>query len=351
MGSGDWNDGMNAVGKGGRGESVWLGWFLCRIVAAMAPLARQRQEVARAQHWETAAALCRQALLETAWDGEWFCRAFFDDGQPLGASANVECRIDLIAQAWSVLSAVAPLRQQALAMDSAQNWLADDAAGLVKLLTPPMQHSQPSAGYIQAYPPGVRENGGQYCHAAVWALMAQTELHRSGVERTADGVSRANLAYRYFTYLSPAHRSADPGQSAVYGLEPYAMAGDVYGEAPYQGRGGWSWYTGSASLMHRAVLESIFGLQQRAQTLSFAPCLPTHWNQAELTLRRDGRNLHFVLQRLAEPAVADAAREHAALVLKVGEALKWQALRADARYLIPLPLVEAHDLPENAIAS
>jgi cyclic beta-1,2-glucan synthetase len=351
MGSGDWNDGMNAVGKGGRGESVWLGWFLCRIVAAMAPLARQRQEVARAQHWETAAALCQQALLEAAWDGQWFCRAFFDDGQPLGASANVECRIDLIAQAWSVLSAVAPLQQQALAMDSAQFWLVDETAGLVKLLTPPLQHSQPSAGYIQAYPPGVRENGGQYCHAAVWALMAQTELHRRGVERTADGVPRADLAYRYFTYLSPAHRSADSGQGAVYGLEPYAMAGDVYGEAPYQGMGGWSWYTGSASLMHRAVLESMFGMQQEAQTLTFAPCLPTHWNQAELTLKRDGHSLHFVLQRLAAPAVAAAAQEHVALVLKVGEALKWQPLRADARYLIPLPLVEAHDLPENAIAS
>jgi cyclic beta-1,2-glucan synthetase len=351
MGGGDWNDGMNAVGKGGSGESVWLGWFLCRVIAAMAPLARQRQEVVRAQHWETAAALCQQALLETAWDGQWFCRAFFDEGQPLGASANVECRIDLIAQAWSVLSAVAPLQQQALAMDSAHNWLVDETAGLVKLLTPPMQHSRPSAGYIQAYPPGVRENGGQYCHAAVWALMAQAELHRSGLEQTANGVARADLAYRYFTYLSPAHRSADSRQCALYGLEPYAMAGDVYGEAPYQGVGGWSWYTGSASLMHRAVLESFFGLQQQARTLSFTPCLPTHWSQAELTLRRDGHSLHFVLQRLAQGAVAQAAREQEALVLAVGEELHWQSLRGDARYLIPLPRVEVQDSPENEIVS
>jgi cyclic beta-1,2-glucan synthetase len=339
MGSGDWNDGMNAVGREGRGESVWLGWFVCRVIAAMAPLARQRQELARAQVWETAAALRRQALLENAWDGRWFCRAFFDDGQPLGASANAECQIDLIAQAWAVLSEVAPLPMQALAMDAAHSRLVDDSAGLVKLLTPPLQHSQPSAGYIQAYPPGVRENGGQYCHAGVWALMAQAQLHRSGAERTVDGVARADLAYRYFTDLSPAHRNSNPAQAAVYGLEPYAVAGDVYGEAPYQGMGGWSWYTGAASLMHRAVLEAIFGLQQRAQTLSFAPCLPTHWSQAELTLRRDGRSLHFVLQRLAAPAVAQAALEQAAQVLAMGEELHWQALKADARYLIPVPLI------------
>jgi cyclic beta-1,2-glucan synthetase len=236
-------------------------------------------------------------------------------------------------------------------MDSAQNWLVDETAGLVKLLTPPLQHSQPSAGYIQSYPPGVRENGGQYCHAGVWALMAQAELHRSGTLRTADGVPRADLAYRYFTYLSPAHRSADSKQHAVYGLEPYAMAGDVYSEVPYQGVGGWSWYTGSASLMHRAVLESLFGLQQQARTLSFAPCLPTHWNQAELTLRRDGHILHFVLQRLAPRAVAQAARELEAQVLAVGEELHWQPLRSDSRYLIPLPLVEVHNIPENEIDS
>jgi cyclic beta-1,2-glucan synthetase len=169
--------------------------------------------------------------------------------------------------------------------------------------------------------------------------MAQAQLHRSGAERTLDGVARADLAYRYFTDLSPAHRNSNPAQAAVYGLEPYAVAGDVYGEAPYQGMGGWSWYTGAASLMHRAVLEAIFGLQQRAQTLSFAPCLPTHWSQAELTLRRDGRSLHFVLQRLAAPAVAQAALEQAAQVLAMGEELHWQALKADARYLIPVPLI------------
>jgi cyclic beta-1,2-glucan synthetase len=317
----------------------------------MAPLARQRQELARAQRWETAAALCQQALLENAWDGAWFRRAFFDDGQPLGSSANAECRIDLIAQAWSVLTAAAPLDKQVLAMDAAQAQLVDGAAGLVKLLTPPLQHSQPRAGYIQAYPPGVRENGGQYAHAAVWALMAQTALHRSGALLAADGTARADLAYRYFRYLSPAHRSAEPDSCALYGLEPYAMAGDVYGEAPYLGMGGWSWYTGAAALMHRAVLESLFGLQQQAQTLSFSPCLPTHWLQAELTLRRDGRSLHFVLQRLAPHAVQQAVREHAAQLLAVDEALHWRQLDADARYLIPLPLVEVFASQENALVS
>jgi cyclic beta-1,2-glucan synthetase len=315
----------------------------------MAPLARQRQELARAQQWETAAGLRRQALLENAWDGEWFSRAFFDNGQPLGSAANAECTIDLIAQAWSVLSGAAPLAQQAQAMDAAQEQLVDGTAGLVKLLTPPLQYSQPSAGYIQAYPPGVRENGGQYCHAAVWALMAQAELHRQGSVQSENGEARADLAYRYFTYLSPAHRSANPGQGAVYGLEPYAMAGDVYGEAPYQGMGGWSWYTGSASLMHRAVLEAIFGLQQQAHTLSFSPCLPTHWTQAGLTLRRNGISLHFVLLRLAPQAVEQAAQDQAAQLLAVGEALHWTQLQTDARYLIPLPLVEVPASQENEV--
>jgi cyclic beta-1,2-glucan synthetase len=340
MGGGDWNDGMNEVGKQGRGESVWLGWFLCLVIAGMAPLARQRLDVKRAERWEAAAALRQQALQDNAWDGGWFYRAFFDDGQPLGGSASAECRIDLIAQAWSVLSDGATLAQQEMAMDAAQGRLVDGAAGLVKLLTPPLQHSQPRAGYIQAYPPGVRENGGQYAHAGIWALMAQAKLHRRGAVQTADGMARADLAYRYFCHLSPAHRSADPVQSLVYGLEPYAMAADTYGEVPYLGVGGWSWYTGAAALMHRAVLESMFGLHQQADTLSLAPCLPTHWNEAELTLSRDGRKLHFVLLRLAPEAVAQTARQRAAKVLRVGEILHWRALQADASYLIPLPLTK-----------
>ncbi|MBK6998667.1 MAG: hypothetical protein IPH35_01360 [Rhodoferax sp.] len=338
MGSGDWNDGMNTVGREGRGESVWLGWFLCHIVANMAPLARQRGEVERALRWEAAAALCKAALLSSGWDGLWFCRAYFDDGEKLGASANAECRIDLIAQAWSVLSGVASAPMQAMAMDAADAQLVDTQTGLVKLLTPPLQHSQPSPGYIQAYPPGVRENGGQYAHAGVWALMAQARLHNSGAPMSASGELRCDLAYRYFTYLSPAHRSVNAEYGTTYALEPYVMAADVYGAAPYQGQGGWSWYTGAAGLMQRAVIESIFGLQQQATMLCLTPCLPSHWNEAQLTLRRDGNSLHFILLRTRADAALEAARLRTARVLNPGESLDWRGLPDGIRFLVPLAL-------------
>ena len=247
MGSGDWNDGMNHVGDQGRGESVWLGWFLCRLVEDFSPLAQARGDNQRVARWHSAAQGWRAALQGPAWDGQWFKRAFFDDGTALGTHSALECRIDLIAQAWSVLSGVAPPERQQMAMASVARWLVDDAHGLNRLLEPPLQQSVPHAGYIQAYPPGVRENGGQYAHAGVWKLMAQAQLG------DADG------AFRTFTQLSPAHRWADPQQSPAYGLEPYVMAADVYTHAPYVGRGGWSWYTGSAAWLHRAAIESILG--------------------------------------------------------------------------------------------
>lgn len=327
MGAGDWNDGMNTVGHLGRGESVWLGWFLCDIVRDWAPLAQQRGEVVRAQRWREAAARWEQALRTSAWDGAWFRRAYFDDGQALGASSNTECRIDLIAQAWAVLSGVAGPAQQETAMASAHSELVDPQSGLIRLLTPPLQHSLPRAGYIQTYPPGVRENGGQYCHAGVWALMAQARLAPAG---------QTDLPYTYFTYLSPAHRCQHPVHGPVYGLEPYAMAGDVYAEPPYVGRGGWSWYTGSAGLMHRAAIESILGLQHGAVELWFAPCLPAHWPKATLHLQRDGTDLHFTLQRLESSAVAATAQALGATVLQVGERLVWNDVAGPACFLIPL---------------
>ncbi|OYU44988.1 MAG: hypothetical protein CFE44_09915 [Burkholderiales bacterium PBB4] len=255
---------------------------------------------------------------------------------PLGTGDNQECRIDLVAQAWAVLSDAAPLALQSAAMDAADSHLVDRNAGLVKLLAPPLQVQQPSAGYIQAYPPGVRENGGQYAHAAVWALMAQARLHQAGSTHSATGVSRADLAYAYFTYLSPAHRSTATHTGEAYGLEPYAMAGDVYAAPPYTGQGGWSWYTGAAGLMHRAVVESIFGLQQGASHLCFHPCLPSHWPQAEMTLRRDGKTLHFLLLRMrTEDAIAEAARRGHTL-LEVGIHLNWTAAPHGRSFLVPV---------------
>ncbi|MDB5893269.1 MAG: carbohydrate-binding protein, partial [Rhodoferax sp.] len=347
MGSGDWNDGMNRVGIEGRGESVWLGWFLCRLVADFAPMAVARGETGRAARWRQAADGWQTALQGTAWDGDWFKRAFFDDGQALGSHANAEARIDLIAQAWAVLSGAATPTQQRQAMAAVETHLVDHRAGLVKLLDPPLDQALPSAGYIQAYPPGVRENGGQYAHGAVWAMMAQAELAtRSAALSTPGDLAAAgpepatDTAYRYFTYLSPAHRARHAGAGEAYGIEPYVMAGDVYTQPPYVGRGGWSWYTGSAAWMHRAAIGSILGLQQGAETLCFRPCLPSHWPQAELTLRRGERSMRFILLRAGpEAALASATAMSPGIpvaVLLPGEALAWTHLAPQACFVIPL---------------
>jgi cyclic beta-1,2-glucan synthetase len=332
MGSGDWNDGMNRVGIEGRGESVWLGWFLCKLVADFAPLARARGDEERAQRWEHAAQGWTLALLGPAWDGQWFKRAFFDDGTALGAQANPEARIDLIAQAWAVLSKVAPPTWQHLALAAVDTHLVDHDAGLIRLLDPPLAHAEPSAGYIQAYPPGVRENGGQYSHAGVWALMAEAQAEHP--HQPAPGVAGAgDTVYRYFTYLSPAHRAAHPTRGPVYGIEPYVVAGDVYSQPPYVGRGGWSWYTGAAAWLHRAAIESMFGLHTDAQGLCFTPCLPAHWPQAEVTLRREGRVLR---SRLVRATAAQVVLSHGERLLRPGERLDWAGLVADCRCVVPL---------------
>lgn len=340
IGSGDWNDGMNRVGTAGRGESVWLAWFLCRLVADFAPLARARGEHRRAQRWLQAAAGWQAALEGPAWDGHWYRRAFFDDGQPLGAQANAEARIDLIAQAWAVLSGVAAPSRQWQAMAAVDAQLVDEQAGLIRLLTPPLAHAQPSAGYIQAYPPGVRENGGQYTHGAVWALMALAQLHHgaaAGLRGGAGSLATTARVWHWFTLLSPAHRATQPGWGAAYGLEPYVAAGDTCSAAPHTGRGGWSWYTGAAAWLHRAALESILGLQLEARRLRFTPCLPAAWPWAEITLRRDGRALHFMLSRGASPEVALARAPAGALLLPPGQWLDWTAQPHATRFVVPLP--------------
>ena len=332
MGTGDWNDGMNRVGSEGHGESVWLGWFLCQIVADFAPLARARGDEARALRWEDAAQGWRKALMGPAWDGQWFRRAFFDNGQALGSQANPEAKIDLIAQAWAVLSKVAPPAMQRMALAAVEAHLVDHEAGLIKLIDPPLVHAIPSAGYIQAYPPGVRENGGQYSHAGVWALMAQAELATS----LPDAHDRGDIAYRYFTYLSPAHRASHSLHGVTYGIEPYVMAGDVYSQPPYVGRGGWSWYTGAAAWLHRAAIESIFGLRQGARDLSFKPCLPSHWQQAELRLVRNGHSLRFILVRATAQAALAATAQWGAQLLRPGEPLHWPGGTTDTCFVIPL---------------
>ncbi len=315
MGTGDWNDGMNRVGHAGRGESVWLGWFLCAVVEKFAPIARARGEGERAQQWEKARLGWIAALHANGWDGEWFRRAFFDNGALLGSSANQECRIDLIAQAWSVLSGASRPEFTSKAMASMDRELLDRDAGLLHLLHPPLQHAANNPGYIQAYPPGVRENGGQYSHAAVWALMAQAQ--HGDVEG----------AWRSFAWLSPAHRSANESQAAVYELEPYVMPGDIYGSPPYIGRGGWSWYTGSAAWLYRASTETLLGITVEAGRISVAPRVPAAWDRFEVELNLGGRKLRVAWRR--HPAIEESASAHRSVI--AGE---W---------------LELHELPEGAL--
>ena len=290
MGTGDWNDGMNRVGHEGRGESVWLAWFLCSVVERFLPFAKCRRDHPRAQAWSKARSSWIAALHDAGWDGQWFRRAFFDNGVALGSSTNTECRIDLIAQAWSVLSGASTPAYTQPAMHSVAERLVDDDAGLLRLLNPPLQFSENSPGYIQAYPPGVRENGGQYAHAGVWGMMAQA---LSG---------DVEAAWRSFEALSPAHRSAHPQRGAVYELEPYVMAGDVYSAAPYAGRGGWSWYTGSAAWLYRAAVETLLGLAVRPGRLSLSPRLPAHWPAVQLRLHIQGYDINIHWQRLHDTA-------------------------------------------------
>ena len=289
MGTGDWNDGMNRVGHLGKGESVWLAWFLCTVVERFEPLAQARGDGERARRWLKAREGWIAALHTAGWDGQWFRRAFFDNGEPLGSKDNDECRIDLIAQAWSVLSGASTPAFTTPAMAALKLQLIDDQAGLLRLLTPPLQYSQNNPGYIQAYPPGVRENGGQYSHGAVWALMAQAQ--------TGD----CEAAWASFQAISPAHRSQHPQRAAAYELEPYVTAGDIYSEAPYVGRGGWSWYTGSSAWLYRAAVETLLGLAVRPGGLSLSPRLPAHWPAVELRLQLQGRDIRLHWERDAHP--------------------------------------------------
>ncbi len=317
MGTGDWNDGMNRVGHDGRGESVWLGWFLSHVIDAFAPVALQHGEAQRVQRWRVAQDGLKLALEREGWDGHWYRRAFFDDGSPLGSASNTECRIDLIAQAWSVLSGAGDASRAKQAMDSVRTRLWDPEVGVVKLLDPPLAHAVPSAGYIQAYPPGIRENGGQYNHAAVWALMA--------FARQGD----ADAAWRMFTAVSPAHRSADPQRSQHYGLEPFVAAGDIYSQGVYAGRGGWSWYTGSASWLQRAGIESLCGLCLEGRLLTLTPCLPTAWPVVTVTVRQAERHHRITLCQTEARAKEQLALDPRSQRVAWGDTVDLEALPQD----------------------
>lgn len=265
MGTGDWNDGMNRVGQQGRGESVWLGWFLHTVLWEFAKVAVLRGEHARAETWRLHVSALKAALERDGWDGEWYRRAYFDDGTPLGSAADMECRIDTVAQSWGVLSGAADPGRGARAMAAVDQHLVNRRDGLILLLTPPFDRMPRDPGYIKGYVPGIRENGGQYTHAAVWAVLAFAAL--------GDGDKAGEL----FRMLNPVQRISSRANVQRYKVEPYVVAGDVYAEPPHVGRGGWTWYSGSAGWLYRAGVEWMLGFRVRGATLGIDPCIPRHW--------------------------------------------------------------------------
>jgi len=273
FGAGDWNDGMNRVGVEGKGESVWLGWFLYTALEAFSPLAERRGENARAAAWRQHAADLRQSLEREAWDGDWYRRGWFDDGTPLGSASNDDCRIDSVAQSWSVISGAADPIRAARAMASMDEHLVDRANGLIRLFAPPFDGSSLDPGYIKAYPPGIRENGGQYTHAALWSVLAFAQL--------GDGDRAGEL----FSILNPIRHASTRAAIHRYKVEPYVVSADVYGELPHVGRGGWTWYTGSAGWMYRTALEGILGFRLQGSTLLLDPCIPKAWRGFEIVFR------------------------------------------------------------------
>ncbi len=270
IGGGDWNDGMNQVGPQGRGESIWLGWFLYAAIANFTGFAEQRGENTRAAQWRAHATTLKEALERDGWDGDWYRRGYFDDGTPFGSALNTECRIDSIAQSWGVISGAAdPARaKRAMAAVSENLILPDDKLAL--LFTPPFDKTSLEPGYIKGYPPGIRENGGQYTHAAIWSVQAFAKL--------GDGDSAAAL----LSLLNPINHALTWGAAQRYKVEPYVVCADVYSVTPHVGRGGWTWYTGSAAWMYRAGLESILGFTIEGGTLRLDPCVPAAWQDFEV---------------------------------------------------------------------
>jgi len=281
MGCGDWNDGMNMVGHDGKGESVWLAWFLADTYRRFAELSAGRNEAARAAGYRKQADELVAAIDQSAWDGAWYRRAYFDDGTPLGSATNDECQIDSLPQSWAVITGGGEPERARRAMDAVEERLIGWHDRLVLLFTPPFDHGPLQPGYIKGYVPGIRENGGQYTHAAIWVLLAHARLGR--------GEAVAGL----LDLLNPVHLTETPERLNRYKVEPYVIAADVYGRSPHIGRGGWTWYTGSASWFWRVITEAVLGVERRGHTLTVNPCIPAKWGDFEVVYRF-GRSRHVI---------------------------------------------------------
>jgi cyclic beta-1,2-glucan synthetase len=283
MRGGDWNDGMNRVGGGNGGESVWLAWFLARTLADFSDCADARRDTARAAEWRAEVERLARATAESAWDGDWYLRGYFDDGSPLGSQHDQECRIDAIAQSWAVLSGIAEPARSLRALDSAESELVDERHRLMALLWPPFQEPAQDPGYIRAYPPGVRENGGQYTHGVLWTVLARTVL------------GHGDRAFQLFSLLNPIHQGSRDSVS-TYLVEPYVLAGDVYSASAHAGRGGWTWYSGAAGWMYRIAIENILGIRREGNFLLFQPCVPQHFTKYDVAYKFGAATYHITVK-------------------------------------------------------
>jgi cellobiose phosphorylase len=273
MGCGDWNDGMNLVGAKGKGESIWLAFFLGDVLNRFRVLAERRGDQAFAQLCETQANALRENIEKNAWDGQWYRRAYFDNGEPLGSASNPECQIDALPQAWAAISGLGSQERVRTALAAVAQRLVRPDAKLIQLFDPPFDKSPMDPGYIRGYVPGVRENGGQYTHAAVWTVMAFAR------------VGDVATAWELFKLINPILRAQKPETMAAYKVEPYVIAADVYSVPPHAGRGGWTWYTGSAGWMYRLIVETLLGVELAVDELRFTPKVPLNWKTFKLDYR------------------------------------------------------------------
>jgi cellobiose phosphorylase len=288
IGTGDWNDGMNMVGNEGKGESVWLGFFLYEVLIQFSKVAQLHGDIPMVDRCKQDAASLQKNLEKNGWDGEWYLRAWFDDGSPLGSAKNPECQIDSISQSWSVLSGAGDANRSRIAMDSVSKHLVNRKSNLIQLLNPPFDKSAMNPGYIKGYVPGVRENGGQYTHAAIWAAMAYAKL------------GDTKHAWELLTMINPINHAITPDEIAKYKVEPYVIAADVYAVAPHIGRGGWTWYTGSAGLMYRLIVESLLGLRLETDKLFIEPCLPANWESFIVHYRYRETIYHITIKQITD---------------------------------------------------
>jgi cellobiose phosphorylase len=286
MGCGDWNDGMNLVGRDGKGESVWLAWFLYDNLCLFSGIANSQNDANFAEVCSAQAIKLRENIEKNAWDGAWYRRAYFDDGTPLGSAENAECQIDSISQSWAIISKGGDPIRARQAMLAVNERLVKRDAQLIQLLAPPFDKSKLEPGYIKGYVPGVRENGGQYTHAAIWTTMAFAMIGDN------------QKAWELFEMLNPINHGRHPDQIQRYKVEPYVMSADIYGSAPHTGRGGWTWYTGAAGWMYKLTIETLLGLHLEVDKLRIAPCFPADWSSYKIHYRFRDTQYHIIVNQV-----------------------------------------------------